>query len=70
MKEIVLLQPSKIVFGTGCTEKFCSDYQQLGLKRLFILTAPVIRPLLAEMEQTLQAQGVSIAYYDDIRQEP
>ena len=55
MKEIVLLQPGKIVFGTGCTEQFCKDYQQLGLKRLFILTAPVIRPLLAEMEQTLQS---------------
>ena len=41
MKEITLLQPAKIVFGTGCTEQFCKDYTAMGLKRLFILTAPV-----------------------------
>ncbi|MGN1376443.1 MAG: iron-containing alcohol dehydrogenase [Prevotella sp.] len=70
MKDIVLLQPGKIVFGTGCTEQFCKDYLAMGLKRLFILTAPVIRPMIADMEKTLADGGVSIEYFDDIRQEP
>lgn len=70
MKDIVLLQPGKIVFGTGCTEQFCKDYLAMGFKRLFILTAPVIRPMIADMEKTLTAGGVSIEYFDDIRQEP
>lgn len=70
MKEIVLLQPGKIVFGTGCTEQFCKDYLAMGFKRLFILTAPVIRPMIADMEKTLTDGGVSIKYFDDIRQEP
>ena len=70
MKDIVLLQPGKIVFGTGCTEQFCKDFLAMGFKRLFILTAPVIRPMLADMENTLAAGGVSIEYFDDIRQEP
>lgn len=70
MKEIVLLQPGKIVFGTGCTEQFCKDYLAMGFKRLFILTAPVIRPMIADMEKTLTDGGVSIEYFDDIRQEP
>lgn len=70
MKEITLLQPAKIVFGTGCTEQFCKDYKEMGLKRLFILTAPVIRPMIAGMTDTLTEAGVAIEIYDDIKQEP
>lgn len=70
MKEITLLQPAKIVFGTGCTKQFCDDYISMGLKRLFILTAPVIRPMISEMTDTLKSAGVEIEIYDDIRQEP
>lgn len=70
MKEITLLQPGKIVFGTGCTEQFCKDFIALGFKRLFILTAPVIRPMIAEMDETLVKSGVTIKYFDDIHQEP
>lgn len=70
MKEIVLLQPGKIVFGTGCMEQFCKDYLAMGFKRLFILTAPVIKPMLADVEKTLTDGGVSIQYFDGIRQEP
>lgn len=36
MKEITLLQPQKIVFGTNCIDKFVNDYLKLGLNRLFI----------------------------------
>lgn len=70
MKEITLLQPAKIVFGTGCTKQFCDDYISMGLKRLFILIAPVIRPMISEMTDTLKSAGVEIEIYDDIRQEP
>ena len=70
MKEITLLQPGKIVFGTGCLNKFCEDYLAMGNKNLFVLTAPVIRPMLAEMEKTLTDNGVKVAYYDDIKAEP
>ncbi len=70
MKEITLLQPAKIVFGTGCTEQFCKDYISMGFKRLFILTAPVIRPMIADMAGTLNAAGVETEIYDNIRQEP
>lgn len=70
MKEITLLQPAKIVFGTGCTEQFCKDYTAMGLKRLFILTAPVIRPMISDMVSTLNGAGVETEIYDNIRQEP
>ena len=70
MRPITLLQPAKIQFGTGCLEIFCNDFLASGKKRLFILTAPVLRPLLTKMDETLQSGGVQLSYFDDIRQEP
>ena len=70
MKAITLLQPQKIVFGTGCTEQFCEDYLKMGFKRLFILTAPPIVPLIQPMVDKLTGAGVSIEIFDRIMQEP
>lgn len=70
MKAITLLQPQKIVFGTGCIETFVEDYKKLGLKRLFVLTAPPILPLIGESLDKLKAVGISIEVFDQIMAEP
>ena len=70
MKAITLLQPQKIVFGTGCIETFTDDYKKMGLQRLFVLTAPPIRPLIEEPLANLKAAGVSIEVFQDIVAEP
>ena len=36
MKAITLLQPQKIVFGTGCIQTFVEDYEKMGLKRILL----------------------------------
>jgi alcohol dehydrogenase class IV len=64
------LQPQKIVFGTGCIQTFVDDYKKMGLQRLFVLTAPPIRPLIEEPLADLQAAGVSIEVFQDIVAEP
>lgn len=70
MKEITLLQPQKIVFGTGCINKLVDDYQKLGFKRLFVLTAPPIHPLIEEPLAELAEGGISIEVVQDIVAEP
>lgn len=70
MKEITLLQPQKIVFGTGCIKNLVDDYQKLGFKRLFVLTAPPIRPLIEEPLAVLAEGGISIEVVQDIVAEP
>jgi len=70
MKTIVLQQPQKIVFGSGCINNFVEDFQRLGFKRLFILTAPPIRPLIADMQQQLEQMGVAMEVFDQIVAEP
>ena len=70
MKTITLQQPPKIVFGSGCIETLVEDYLKLGYKRLFLLTAPPIRPLIANTIEKLQAAGVEIKVLDHILAEP
>ena len=70
MKAITLLQPQKIVFGTGCIQTFVDDYKKMGLQRLFVLTAPPIRPLIEEPLADLKAAGISIEVFQDIVAEP
>lgn len=70
MNTITLLQPQKIVFGAGCTAQFYEDYLKLGFKRLFILTAPPILPLINPIIEKLKAAKIEVSIYDKIRQEP
>ncbi|MDE7455497.1 MAG: iron-containing alcohol dehydrogenase [Prevotella sp.] len=70
MKAITLLQPQKIVFGTGCIQILVDDYKQLGKQRLFVLTAPPIRPLIEDALAELTTAGISIEVYDQVMAEP
>ncbi len=70
MKPVILSQPQRIVFGSGCINQFAEEYLQLGLRRLFVLTAPPILPLIQPALDRLAAAGVAIELHDGIRQEP
>lgn len=70
MKQITLLQPQKIVFGTGCIQTLVEDYKKMGLKRLFVLTAPPIRPLIEGTMDELKAAGIAVEVFQDIVAEP
>ena len=70
MKQITLLQPQKIVFGTGCIQTLVEDYKKMGLRRLFVLTAPPIRPLIEGTMDELKAAGVAVEVFQDIVAEP
>lgn len=70
MNTITLQQPQKIVFGSGCINQLADDYQQLGFNRLFVLTAPPIRPLIADLLAKMQDNGTEIEVFDNILAEP
>ena len=70
MKPITILQPQKIVFGSGCIQTFVDDYLSLGFRRLFVLTAPPILPLIEPAMNRLKENGVSIEVCHDILAEP
>jgi len=70
MNKVILTQPQRIVFGCGCISTFADDFLSKGFTRLFVLTAPPIRPLIAETLDGLQKNGVAIEVFDNIVAEP
>lgn len=60
MEPIILKQPKRIEFGTGCIDHFCDDYIKMGHRRLFLLTAEPIMPLLDPIINRLSDNGVNV----------
>ena len=70
MRSITLLQPQKIVFGTGCIQTFTEDYLKLGYRQLFVVTAPPIMPLIEDTMMQLAKAGIGWTVYSNIKAEP
>ncbi len=70
MRTITLLQPSKIVFGTGCIQNFVEDYLALGHKRLLVLAARAIVPQIEGTLSQLCDNGVEVKLLQNITAEP
>lgn len=70
MRPITLLQPQKIVFGSGSLQTFVDDYVKLGYKRLFVLTARAVLPMIRSALDALAGSGVSVEVCQDIVGEP
>ena len=70
MNPITLQQPPKVVFGTGCIDTFRDDFLRQGHRRLFVLTAPPIVPLITPTLDALRREGVAVEVCHDITAEP
>ena len=70
MNHVELKQPQRIVFGTGCMTQMCDEYLQSGMKRLFILTADPILPLITPVIDKLKEGGIATQVETKILGEP
>ena len=70
MQPITLKQPQRIVFGTGSLAQFADEYIRFGYRRLFILTAEPILPMLDATLTTLAESGINYQIETQILGEP
>ena len=70
MEPIILKQPKRIEFGSGCMDHFCDDYIKMGLNHLFLLTADPIVPMLQPIIERLNVNGVKVLVETKILREP
>lgn len=70
MNKIELKQPQRIVFGTGCMSQMCDDIIGMSMKKLFIISADPILPLIQPSIDTLNAAGVETMVETKIMGEP
>lgn len=70
MDLITLQQPSRIVLGEGAADRFAEEFLAHGFRKLFLMTAPPIRPLIEGIIAKIEAAGAEVRIYDRITAEP
>lgn len=70
MRPITLLNPRRLVFGNDCIRQFEQDFVTLGHKRLLLLCAPPIVPLIHTSIEFLRTQRIHVIVDDSIVSEP
>ncbi|MFC5682479.1 iron-containing alcohol dehydrogenase [Flavobacterium sp. MAHUQ-51] len=70
MKEIVILNPNRVVFGEGSMQRFVDDFLEKGFKRLFLLSIAELSTALVPFLEKLKSQGVEIEVDESIVGEP
>lgn len=70
MRGVTLIQPNRLVFGNDCAMQFGEYFATLGLKRVFIVTAPPILPVIDPLIDGLRKQAPSLMVHDKVSTEP
>lgn len=70
MKNIVLLNPNRVVFGEGSMQRFVADFLETGFKRMFLITIPEVKKSLTPFLEELKSKGVEIDVEESIVGEP
>ncbi len=70
MNLITLQQPSRVVLGEGAADRFAEEFLAHGFRKLFLMTAPPIRPLIEGVVANIEASGAEVRIYDRITAEP
>ena len=70
MREIVVLNPNRVVFGEGSMQRFVSDFIEKGFKRMFLLSIVELRTTLVPFLEELKSHGIAIVTDESIVGEP
>lgn len=70
MKEIIILNPNRVVFGEGSMQRFVGDFVEKGFKRMFLLSIVELSNVLAPFLEELKSQGIEIFTDESIVGEP
>lgn len=70
MRTIKLHYPRKLSLGAGSIREFKEDISGMGVKRIFILTFPEIRPAILSLLKDLESDGRILYLDESIRKEP
>ncbi len=70
MKEIVILNPNRVVFGEGSMQRFVDDFVEKGLKRMFLISIAELATTLSPYIDKLKENGIAITVDESIVGEP
>ena len=70
MRQIIVLNPHRLVFGNGCLTHFVSDIIHRGVRRLYVVAASQVSRLIKDSLSELQSAGIEIKLDETVKSEP
>lgn len=70
MNTITLLQPPRIVFGSGCAPQCAGFLAQRGVKRVLLVSSTPVLPALVEVKSALKKSGMETVSAPPVDHEP
>ena len=67
---IIIQQPKRLVFGANCSDQFIEDIAQLGLEKIFIITAPPVLNVIKPLLDRLKSEVKTVDVWDGVTSEP
>jgi alcohol dehydrogenase class IV len=70
MNTVILQQPKRLIFGTGCIQQSADEFKNAGWSRLFVITSPQVAAAQAELFADWRAAGFSVEVFSAVDREP
>jgi alcohol dehydrogenase len=70
MNTVILQQPKRLLFGSGCAERCVEEFTSVGRKRLFVITGPKVAKATAPLVETWRAAGLVVEVCNRVNREP
>ena len=70
MNTVILQQPKRLIFGTGCIQQSADEFKNAGWSRLFVITSPQVAAAQAELFAGWRAAGFSVEVFSAVDREP
>jgi alcohol dehydrogenase class IV len=67
---VILDQVGALAFGPGVSSRVADDLKQFGATSVLIVTTPPVRAASERIAETIRAQGIRVAVWDDCVHEP
>src|SRR6266478_4358413 len=70
MNTVTLLQPPRIVFGTGCAAQCVESFATRGLRRILLVSSPSVLRQLGPLLDSFKSAGCAIVRSQPVDREP
>jgi alcohol dehydrogenase len=70
MNTIILQQPKRLIFGTGCIQQSAAEFKQAGWSRLFVITSPQVAAAQPALFTAWRGAGLAVEVFSGVDREP
>ncbi len=70
MNTIILQQPKRLIFGTGCIQQSAAEFKNAGWSRLYVITSPQVAAAQPALFAAWRSAGLTVEVCSSIDREP